>query len=73
MAKMKTKSSIHYLGSCPSAREVTFAINAQRYIYTLREPTLIDTVEHLAKRISLGKALAFAKSRAIATEKHNGT
>jgi hypothetical protein len=66
-------TSILYLGSCPSAYEVTFAINAQRYTYTLRERSVVDTVEHLAHRVSLGKALAFAKSRAIATEKHNAT
>lgn len=66
----KPKSHIHYLGSWNHPPSVSFSINGQRYTYTLRERTVVDTIEHLAHKVSLGKALAFAKSRAIATEKH---
>lgn len=64
----KPKSRIFYHGR--TFNNVTFSIDGQRYTYTLRERTVVDSVEHLAHKVSLGKALAFAKSRATATEKH---
>ena len=56
-------STILYLGRDDTDHTVTLAINGTRWEYTLN-PQACDTVEYLAKRVSAGKALAFAKSRA---------
>lgn len=49
-------------------RSVTLSVNGQRHRYTLTPPQC-DTVEYLCKRVSGLKALAFAKSRALASER----
>lgn len=59
---------ILYLGRDDLAHKVTLAIAAIRYTYTLT-PQQCDIVEYLAHRISLGKALAFAKRHAKHTER----
>ena len=66
----KSSPLIHYLGASTSLCEVTFSIDARRYTYTLRSSPMVEAVDYLARKISLGRALAFAKSHAIMTEKH---
>lgn len=47
---------------------VTFAIDGQRYEYILN-PAACDTVDYLCRKVSNGKALAYAKRRATRTER----
>src|SRR5438309_10105158 len=65
-----TRSTIHYLGRTSDLGHttVTLSINGVRWDYTLT-PQQADTVEHLAHKVSVGKALAFAKSHAAASER----
>lgn len=55
-------TAIHYLGQNFTDRTVTFAINGTRWEYWLT-PQQIESIEYLT-RVSLGKALAFAKKHA---------
>lgn len=55
-------TAIYYLGQNSTDHTVTFAIGKARWEYWLT-PQQIESVDHL-KRISLGKALAFAKKHA---------
>ena len=65
-----TRATIHYHGRSQNFNEhdVTLSINGIRYRYSLASQQC-DTVEHLAKHVSVGKALAFAKKHATATIK----
>ena len=56
-------TQIHYLGRNDTDHTVILAINGTRWEYYLN-PQACDTVEYLAKHVSMGKALAFAKRRA---------
>lgn len=62
-----TKSTIYYLGreSECGHHAVTLSINGIRWVYGMSSQQA-DTVEHLAHKVSPGKALAFAKSHASA-------
>lgn len=61
----RTQTTIYYHGRVSELgySSVTLSINGVRWDYHLT-PQQCDTVEHLAKRVSTGKALAFAKSHA---------
>lgn len=56
-------TQIHLIAHNTTDHTITLAINGQRWEYWLT-PSACDTVEYLAKHISLGKALAFAKRKA---------
>jgi len=58
-----TRSTIHYHGRADNDPHVTFAINGVRWVYQLTNQQC-ESVEHLAKHISIGKAFAFAKLHA---------
>lgn len=65
-----TRSTIHYHGRTLDLghSSVTLSINGIRWEYSL-SPQQADTVEHLARHVSVGKALAFAKSHASRAER----
>ena len=48
-------------------RDVTMSINGKRYTYTVIAQHC-DTIDYLARKVSLGKALAFAKKHNIRLE-----
>lgn len=62
-----TRSTIHYHGRTFDLGRslVTLSINGVRWDYTMSAQQC-DTVEYLAHKVSVGKALAFAKSHASA-------
>jgi hypothetical protein len=65
-----TRSTIHYHGRTADlgTYSVTLSINGIRWAYTLT-PQQVDTCEYLAKHVSVGKALAHAKSHASRAER----
>ncbi len=57
---------VYYHGRNDLDQTVEFSINGKRYHYTLT-PSNRDTVEFLCRKVSLLKALAYAKRRALMT------
>ena len=57
-------ATILYLGRDYSDRTSTLSIDGVRYEYWFHSNTYGDIIEHLAKKVSIGKALAFAKKHA---------
>jgi hypothetical protein len=64
-----SNTTILYLGRNYTDRTTTLAINGQRYEYWFHSNAYPDIIEHLAKKVSLGKALAFAKRHAAKCER----
>jgi hypothetical protein len=58
---------ILYHGNNTLDGTVTFSVDGTRYEYWLAPGEYLGVIEHLAHKISLGKALAFAKKHAIKT------
>jgi len=65
-----THSTIHYHGREDERprHSVTFSINGVRWEYTLTAQNA-DTVEFLARKVTVGKAFAFAKQSATGSRK----
>ena len=57
-----------YLGRNDTDHTALFAVGTKRYEYTL-SPQQLDTVEYLCRRVSVLKALNFAKRRDRTCEK----
>jgi hypothetical protein len=57
-------ATILYHGHNITDRTVTFSVDGVRYEYWFNKPGYYRVVEHLAHKVSLGKALAFAKKHA---------
>lgn len=58
---------IHFIGQNYDDNSTTLAIAGVRYEYFL-SPAHNRVVEYLARKVSCGKALAYAKSHALQTE-----
>jgi hypothetical protein len=58
------KTAILYHGRNYSDRTSTLSMDGVQYEYWFHSNAYPDIVEHLAKNISLGRALAFAKAHA---------
>ena len=58
------KTNIIYLGRNYTDRTSTLSIDGVRYEYWFHSNAYGDIVEHLAHKISVGRALAFAKKHA---------
>lgn len=71
--RRSTRSTIHYHGRTADLDRslVTLSINGVRWEYTMSAQQC-DTVEYLAHKVSVGKALAFAKSHASAATRSSG-
>jgi hypothetical protein len=61
--------SILFHGTNLQDQTATISIDGTRYEYWFRSRNLVDVVEHLAHKVSLGKALAFAKKYAVKCER----
>lgn len=61
-------ATIHYHGRNDTDHTAILSVNGQRYEYWLTAQA-VETVEHLAKRVSLGKAFAYAKHHALRWER----
>lgn len=57
-------ATIYYLGRNDTDHTITLSINGQRWEYWLHNAQAVESAEHLAKRVSVGKALAYAKRHA---------
>ena len=60
---------ILYLGRNYTDRTSTISIDGTAYEYWFSANSYPDVVEHLAKKVSAGKALAFAKKHAKKCER----
>lgn len=63
----RTAPLILYLGRNYTDRTTTLSIDGIQYEYWFHSNAYPDIIEHLAKKISMGKALAFAKKHASKT------
>ena len=61
----KPSLPIHLVSYSPADRTTTFLIAGKRWHYLLRTPPQVDTIAYLARRVSAGKALAYAKRHSL--------
>lgn len=59
---MQPRPQTYYLGRNDLDHSVCFAIGSRRYEYTLT-PQQIESVEYLCRKVSILKALNFAKRK----------
>jgi len=57
----KPHASIHLIACSPQERSITFAVDGKRWEYILPTPAMVDSAVYLARRVSIGKAFAYAK------------